>query len=105
MSQNKYPFEPNEKVGLALAAIGCWSLFFYFHYAFSPGNDLNGQLYKILVKLDLLVLVAPLLLYFILMGSKYVKANKTVREFIFGLLLVGASVLVGFGMLYIRIKI
>lgn len=105
MSQNKYPLAPNEKVGLVLAAIGCLSLFSYFHYAFSPGNDLNGQLYKILVKLDLLVLVAPLLLYFVLMGSKYVKANKTVREFIFGLLLVGASVLVGFGMLYIRLKI
>jgi hypothetical protein len=105
MLQGQSSLAPNEKVGLVLAAIGCWSFFFYVHYAFSPGNDLNGLLYKILVKFDLLALAAPLLMYFILMGSKYVKANETVREFVFGLLLAGASVLVGVVMLYIRLKI
>ncbi len=104
MPQNKHPLTPNEKIGVALIAVVVWVSYVYFHYSFSSSTGFNELAYNFVEKFNLLILGVPLLQYPVLKGSKYVKANEAVPEVIFGWLLIAGSVLVGFALLYIRLK-
>lgn len=104
MSQNKYPLTPREKVLVAFSFLLPWGSYLYFYFAFSPGNDFQGLIYKAVEKFNLLIFVAPLFIYMTLKASKYLKANSTVSEIVIGIFLIAAVAVGAFGSVYIRLK-